>query len=240
MFLPCLCTGCLWLPNNNNYCSIVGRVGKFSQVPSFLISCAVLFSFHFISTTGDLALAALRIRIHLVPMSSMPSTPTPTVSFKGSSISLDDFPLHSSTIADLNNLLWELTTVPPDAQKLLWKGKKTGASSDTTLQDAGLKPGSKILLLGTTAAELSDFKQAESDASRRQAILQQRAASSSSKVTLIVVVVCTPGDSSFSQVRSTTTRQSAKYGFSGIAPLPHLPKYVGFRLDTNKKNNCPA
>lgn len=105
-----------------------------------------------------------------------------TVSFQGVSTPLDNLALDSTTLADLNNLLWELTNVPIDAQKLLWKGKKASVDSSTTLQDAGLKPGTKIMLLGTTATQLSDFKQAESEASRRQAIMAQRAARGPSKV----------------------------------------------------------
>lgn len=107
---------------------------------------------------------------------------TLSVSFKGNTLSVHDISIESCTLEDLSNRLSELTNVPSAAQKLLWKGRKANTSPETTLFDAGIREGVRIMLMGTPVTELNEFKQAESEANRRQAILAHRAASGPSKV----------------------------------------------------------
>lgn len=124
-------------------------------------------------------------RRYVIRSSSNPSLTTMStllVAFNGEPILLEAVTLTTTTLAQLSNQLFELTNVPPGGQKLLWKGRKPRASPESTLFQAGLRPDVKIVLMGTPVADLNDFKQAESEANRRQAVLAQRAANGPSKV----------------------------------------------------------
>lgn len=107
------------------------------------------------------------------------------ITFNGEPIVLDDISLTETTLTELADRLFELTNVPPPVQKLLWKGKKPRASPDSTLEEAGMKSGAKIVLIGTPITRLNEFKQAESEANRRQAIIAKRAAAGPSKVLIL-------------------------------------------------------
>ncbi|SRR5260221_3962008 len=102
-----------------------------------------------------------------------------TVVFKGQAHSID-LPL-STSISELSEYLEKLTGVPQPNQKLIWKGKKNSATSDTTLQEAGITDGIKIILLGTSVQELDALKYAEKEAHRRNEIIARRVASGPSK-----------------------------------------------------------
>ncbi|KAF8315397.1 WLM-domain-containing protein [Clavulina sp. PMI_390] len=147
-----------------------------------------------------------------------------TVTFKGESITLQDIDLAATTLEQLSSKLSELTDVVPAMQKLVWKGKRSANTPASTLIEAGLKPGMKIMLLGSTRPEWDGFKQEESEASRKQHILAQRAASGPSKV------------------RSTSKPSSstAQYRFQQIEPLPHLPRPEEARKILSKLANDPA
>ena len=82
--------------------------------------------------------------------------------------------LPDSTLAYLHERLEELTSVPPENQKLLYKGKRT-VSSDATITEAGLKDGMKVQLIGPTAEELGGLKTTESEHQRKERILRERA-----------------------------------------------------------------
>lgn len=98
-----------------------------------------------------------------------------TVSFQGEIISID-LPLHTTTLADLREYLQEMTNVASSGQKLIYKGKVSSAPPTATLEEAGIRRGVKVMLLGTPAQALSAFKAEEADAERRQAILARRSA----------------------------------------------------------------
>src|SRR5260370_32421066 len=102
-----------------------------------------------------------------------------TVMFKGQAHSID-LPL-SASISELSEHIKELTGVPLPNQKLLWKGKKNSAMSDTTLQEAGVTEGIRIMLLGTTVQELNAMISTEKEAHRRNEIIARRVASGPSK-----------------------------------------------------------
>ena len=102
-----------------------------------------------------------------------------SLSFRGRTYTVD-IPF-SSPISGLTEQLEVLTGVPQSNQKLVWKGRKA-TSSDSTLEEAGLKPGVKVMLLGTTASELDTLKFTEAEVQRRDAIMARRVASGPSKV----------------------------------------------------------
>jgi len=104
----------------------------------------------------------------------MSSTLNFSVSFRGSThhVSLDpDTPL-----SVLQAQIQEQTGVPPELQKLIFKGKKTKADGeDATIAEVGIKNGVKIQLLGTTSQELDGMKAVEGERERRERIMRERA-----------------------------------------------------------------
>jgi hypothetical protein len=94
-----------------------------------------------------------------------------------------------STWSDLQATLEELTNVPPSLQKLLYKGKKPGASYDaeTTLLNAGIRNGLKVQMLSPTAQELEAMHAAENEKQRRERIMRERALKGTVKVSAPVL-----------------------------------------------------
>ena len=91
--------------------------------------------------------------------------------------------LPDELLAALQTRLEELTRVPPSLQKLLFKGKKANMHSETTtLEQAGLKDGMKIQLVGSTETELINLRTIENERQRKEEILRQRNSSNLSKV----------------------------------------------------------
>lgn len=89
--------------------------------------------------------------------------------------------LPDSSLAYLQTRLEELTSVPPDNQKLLYKGKKS-VSPDVSLLAAGLKDGAKVQVIGPTAEELVGLHAAETEHQRKDRILRERAQKGYAKV----------------------------------------------------------
>ncbi|KAG8935998.1 hypothetical protein FRC03_001208 [Tulasnella sp. 419] len=114
-----------------------------------------------------------------------------------------------STIQDLQGALEELTSVPPELQKILYKGKSLTALGNglISLQEAGLKDGIKLTLMGSTAEEINKLRNKEAEEQRREDILQRRQARTSAKV----------------RSTSSTSGASSNYRFHQIKSLPHLP-----------------
>ncbi|KAJ7207974.1 WLM-domain-containing protein [Mycena pura] len=113
-----------------------------------------------------------------------------------------------STLRDLHNMLEELTSVPPDMQKLLYRNSPKGGSiSDLTLQEAHLKDGAKIQMVGSTLEELGGLQAKEAEERKRDGILRERALKAPVKV------------------RSTATASISdhQYRFHELVPLSHLP-----------------
>ncbi|CDO69781.1 hypothetical protein BN946_scf184766.g26 [Trametes cinnabarina] len=128
-----------------------------------------------------------------------------TVSHGGTTHPLSLLP--DTTLAYLQARLEELTSVPTNNQKLLYKGKNS-VPEDATIVDAGLKDGTKVQLIGPTAEELGGLMAAESEHQRRERILRERAQKAPVKV------------------RATgraSPSSDARYAFHRIEPLPHLP-----------------
>ena len=108
-----------------------------------------------------------------------------SVTYQGKPLPLPALPLETTTLAELAQQLQELTDIPPDIQKLVYKGKNPSAVAvpeETTLEQAGIKEGVKIMLLGTPVAELGRFKKEEKDAEYRAEVMARRAASAPTKV----------------------------------------------------------
>ena len=110
------------------------------------------------------------------------------VSHRGTTYPLSVLP--TSTLSSLQSKLEQLTSVPPELQKLLYSGKKKSAtaqhdesaSSGPTILQAGLKDGMKIQMLGSTTQELEGLKSAEDARKKRDRILRERALKPSVKV----------------------------------------------------------
>lgn len=79
-----------------------------------------------------------------------------------------------NTVSSLQAQLEELTSVPVENQKLLFKGKKTAAKDDDTLQSFGLKDGIKVQVLGSTAEEISGLRAVEDEKMRIEQFLRDR------------------------------------------------------------------
>lgn len=87
-----------------------------------------------------------------------------------------------TTFSHLQAKLNELTLIPPANQKLLYKGRKPNVSGDAAISDAGIKSGTKVQLLGSTAQELGKLQQVESEYQRRERIMKERASKPQAKV----------------------------------------------------------
>lgn len=109
-----------------------------------------------------------------------------TVSHRGNTYSLSLLP--EDTLTLLHTQLEELTSVPRSNQKLLYKGKKPSSNNDTTLSQAGLKPGMKVQLLGPTAEEIGEMRNVEGEHEKKERILKERAAKPHAKVRDIVLL----------------------------------------------------
>ncbi|KAG8744984.1 hypothetical protein FRC10_009092 [Ceratobasidium sp. 414] len=127
----------------------------------------------------------------------------------------------TSSIDDLKQRLYELTSVPVDKQKLLWKGMKRGAIA---LEGLGLKNGSKITLVGASESAIQSMHQAEADASRRAEIMRNREARGPTKV----------------RGTSASSTKDAQFRFHRIEPLSHLPNPIQARSTLSKLANDPA
>lgn len=115
-------------------------------------------------------------------MSSPIDSLTLNVTHKGTRYNLSILP--SETWAILQERLHELTHVPPAFQKLLYKGKKATVGHDDTVEQAGIKDGMKIVLLGSTEQEIGGIKAVEAEKKRREEIMRQRVAKGPTKVRL--------------------------------------------------------
>ncbi|KAI0730631.1 WLM-domain-containing protein [Earliella scabrosa] len=145
-----------------------------------------------------------------------------TINYRGTAHPLSVLP--DATLTYLQARLEELTSVPPENQKLLFKGKKS-VSGDATVTQAGFKDGMKVQLIGPTADELGGLKATESEHQRKERILQERAQRGPVKV------------------RSTgpsTPSADSQYTFHRIEPLPHLPNPSSARDLLTKLANDPA
>ncbi|KAJ3864852.1 WLM-domain-containing protein [Lentinula novae-zelandiae] len=130
-----------------------------------------------------------------------------TISHRGQSYSLSLLP--DDTLAVLHARLEELTSTPPQLQKLLYKGKNSKTLDDqVTLTQAGLKDGMKIQMLGTTANELDGVKAVEDDQQKRDRIMKERALKGPTKVCNNPTI---------------SSSDNLNYRFHKLIPLAHLP-----------------
>lgn len=107
---------------------------------------------------------------------SLPSSPpiSLSITYKSNHYGLSLLP--SETFASLQARLEELTDVPPSFQKLLYKGKKNHIDAEWTIEEAGLKDGMKMMLLGSTQNEVGGIMTAEAEKRRRDDIMKRREA----------------------------------------------------------------
>ena len=106
---------------------------------------------------------------------------TITLSHRGTSHTFTVSPI--STLRDLQLDIENKTSVPPEFQKLLYKGKKGVSDSESApLESVGLKNGTKVTLMGSTLEEIRGMKSAENEKGRRDDIIKRRAEKGPSKV----------------------------------------------------------
>ncbi|KAJ4475090.1 WLM-domain-containing protein [Lentinula aciculospora] len=131
-----------------------------------------------------------------------------TVSYRGQLYPLSLLP--DDTLAVLHARLEELTSTPPQLQKLLYKGKSNKPLNDQiTLIQAGLRDGVKIQMLGTTTNELDGIKAVESDQQKRERIMRERTLKGPTKLR--------------STGSSSSSSDNLNYRFHKLIPLSHLP-----------------
>jgi len=80
----------------------------------------------------------------------------------------------TSTVSSFQAQLEELTSVPVENQKLLFKGKKASSKGGDTLEVFGLKDGTKVQMLGSTAEEIGGLRAVEDEKNRKEQILRNR------------------------------------------------------------------
>jgi hypothetical protein len=80
----------------------------------------------------------------------------------------------TNTVSSFQAQLEELTSVPVENQKFLFKGKKASAKGDDTLGVFGLKGGTKIQMLGSTVEEIGGLRAVEDEKKRTEQILRNR------------------------------------------------------------------
>ncbi|KAH7335463.1 WLM domain-containing protein [Rhizoctonia solani] len=126
-----------------------------------------------------------------------------------------------NTFDQLQQTLYEITSVPIDKQKLLWKGMKRGAAR---LDHSGLKNGSKLTLIGTPEKAIELMHKAEAEAARRADIIRARESRGPTKV------------------RSTTgsTVGNTQFRFHRIEPHASLPNPTLARDLLSKLSTDPA
>ena len=97
---------------------------------------------------------------------------TISISHKGKSY---DTQVHlTSTVSSFQAQLKELTSVPVENQKLLFKGKRASAKGSDTLEIFGLKDGTKVQMLGSTMEEIGSLRTVEDEKKRAEQILRNR------------------------------------------------------------------
>ena len=80
----------------------------------------------------------------------------------------------ANTVSSFQAQLEELTSVPVENQKLLFKGKKASVNDDDTLGVFWLKGGTKIQMLGSTVEEIGGLVAVEDEKKRTEQILRNR------------------------------------------------------------------
>lgn len=97
---------------------------------------------------------------------------TVSVSHKGKSYTVQvDL---TDTVSSFQAQLEELTSVPVENQKLLFKGKKASAKGDDIIEVFGLKDGTKVQMLGSTVEEIGGLRAVEDEKKRAEQILRNR------------------------------------------------------------------
>lgn len=125
-----------------------------------------------------------------------------------------------ATLADFQAQLENVTNVPPHMQKLLYKGKKA-ASSEDSVQSAGLSSGLKVTLLGNPEKAIEGLLEAEKDQKRREEIIKSRAAKARPQVCRAPMYLQTTNGQ---QVRNTgPAKPATNHKFHRIQSLQHLP-----------------
>lgn len=97
---------------------------------------------------------------------------TVPVSHKGKSYAIQvDL---TTTVSSFGAQLEQLTSVPVENQKLLFKGKKASAKGDDTLEVFGLKDGTKVQMLGSTVEEIGGLRAIEDAKNLTEQVLRNR------------------------------------------------------------------
>jgi len=97
---------------------------------------------------------------------------TISVSHKGKSYNVQ---VHlTSTVSSFQAQLQELTSVPVENQKLLFKGKRASAKGSDALEIFGLKDGTKVQMLGSTMEEIGGLRAVEDEKKQAEQILRDR------------------------------------------------------------------
>ncbi|KAF9784985.1 WLM domain-containing protein [Thelephora terrestris] len=114
----------------------------------------------------------------------------------------------TSTVSSFQAQLKELTSVPIENQKLLFKGKNASAKSDDTLEIFGLTDRIKVQMLGSTAEEVGGLRAVEDERKQTEQTLRNREAQARTY---------SPS------TRSRATTSNLSYRFHDIQSLAHLP-----------------
>ncbi|CAE6487694.1 unnamed protein product [Rhizoctonia solani] len=141
------------------------------------------------------------------------------IAYGGSTFDITTCP--DNTLGQLQQTIYERTSIPIDKQKLLWKGMKRGA---TTLDRAGLKNSTKITIIGTPEKAIELMHKAEAEATRRADILRARESRGPTKV----------------RAEMGSSAGNAQFQFHRIEPHANLPNPIQARSLLTKLSTDPA
>ena len=83
------------------------------------------------------------------------------------------------------NCLESITAIPPNWQKLLYKGWRATHTPKTKIQDAGLINGIEVTMLGLTDQQLDTIAKVESEHQHREQVTQEHELKGTVKVCLL-------------------------------------------------------
>lgn len=147
---------------------------------------------------------------------------TISVSHKGKSYAVQvDL---TDSVSSFQAQLEELTSVPIENQKLLFKGKKTTAKGDGSLVSFGLKDGIKVQMLGPTVADISGLRALEDEKKRTEQVLRDRETQARVRRTNFANAVCMSADNMFTDIFPIYSVQG--FGLQSKLSFPRRPTSI--------------
>jgi len=145
---------------------------------------------------------------------------TISISHKGKSYNVQ---AHlTSTIYSFQAQLQELTSVPVENQKLLFKGKRASSKGRDTLEAFGLRDGTKVQVLGSTMEEIGDLRAVEDEKKQAERILRDRETQAMVRQTLSASITLRLFDSNI-RIDVFSFKPIQSFSLKSKLPFPRHP-----------------